>query len=265
MRDPLRFYQQGLRRSKTLLCLASLSLLTACTKPKTDPPPAELIAPTRGPVGWVEGQVTARGTLPALHPHPVDGALVKQCGAEVADLSLVVGTGGALQFAVISVADAPPSKLAADFSPALLDQKGCLYQPPVVATRAGQSIKVRNSDPLLHNVRAMRESERLPIFNVMMPIENLTVDKKLPAEPGIVELQCDVHPWMHAWAVTFAHDLYAVTSADGHFRIDGVPVGHHVLKLWQPRLGEKRVEADVKADAGTTVDVGWEVSDMPAP
>lgn len=265
MRDPLRFYQQGLRRSKTLLCLASLALLTACTKPRTDPlPPAPLTVPT-GPFGWIEGKVIARGTLPPLRPHRVDGSLVKQCGAETPDLSLVVGEGGTLQFAVVSVDDAAPTALRADFAPALLDQKGCVYRPAVVATRAGQSLKVRNSDPLLHNVRAMNAGERMPIFNVMMPVENLTIDKKLPTQAGLVELQCDVHPWMHAWAVTFAHDLYAVTDADGHFRIDGVPVGHHPVKLWHPRMGLRRVELDVQADAGTTLELGWEVSDTAAP
>jgi plastocyanin len=268
MRDPVRFYQQGLRRSKSLLWLAASLLLPACTKPRTDPPVAAVpvaIAPPAGPFGWVEGTVTARGALPALHPHRVDGTLARQCGEETPDLSLTVGSGGALAFAVASIDDAAPSPMPADFSPALLDQKGCVYRPAIVATRAGAALKVRNSDPVLHNVRGMSPPDRTPLFNTMMPLENLTIEKKLPATAGVVELQCDVHPWMHAWVATFTHGLFAVTDAAGHFKIDGVPVGHHPLKLWHPRLGEKRVEVEVKANAGSTIEVGWEVSDTPSP
>ena len=198
-----------------------------------------------------------------LKPQPLDASLHKQCGATAPDLSLIVAADGALQLAVVSVDDAAPAPLPTTFTAAFIDQKSCVYRPSVVATRAGQSIKVKNSDPLMHNVRAM--NDRKPIFNVAMPLENLTIDKPLPANPTVVQLHCDVHPWMTAWIVTFAHDLYATTNAQGQFRIDAVPAGHHAIKLWHPRLGEQRAELDVKADAGTSIALGWELSDTPAP
>lgn len=267
MRGPARFYQQGLRRSKTLFITSALALLAYCTKPKPEAsapqPPTPAVVAFTGPTGWVEGTVTVHGNLPALHPHPLDGALNKQCGDVAPDLSLQVGDGGVLESAVVSIDDAQPSPLSKEFAPALLDQKRCVYRPSVVATRSGQSIKVRNSDPVLHNVRGMHL--KAPIFNVMMPLENLTIDKPLPATPGIVELQCDVHPWMHAWAVTFPHDLFAATDSTGHFKISNIPVGRHPLKLWHPRLGEKRVEVEISAGVGTRLDVGWEIADTATP
>lgn len=263
MRSASCFYQQGLRRSKTLFG-AALILLTACKQdaPPAVTAPAPLAAPS-GPTGWIEGRVTARGKLPALKPQPLDARLHKVCGTSAPDLSLIVAADGALQSAVVSVDDAHPAPLPAHFSPAFVDQKACVYLPPVVATRAGQSIKVKNSDPLMHNVRAM--NDRTAVFNVAMPLENLTFEKPLPAAPSIIRLHCDVHPWMAAWVATFAHDLYAVTDAEGRFRIDAVPVGRRPLKLWHPRLGEKRIDVEVHPDAGTPIELGWELSDTPVP
>lgn len=264
MRGPVCFYQQGLRRSKTLFG-AALILLIACKKdppPAAPTPPAPIVAPS-GPTGWIEGRVTARGKLPVFKAQPLDASLHKQCGTSAPDLSLTVAADGALELAVVSIDDAQPSPLPANFQTPFIDQKACLYRPTIVATRAGQTLKVKNSDPLMHNVRAM--NGKTPIFNVAMPLENLTLDKPLPATPAIVRLHCDVHPWMNAWVATFAHDLYATTSADGKFRIDGVPAGPHPLKLWHPRLGEKIITVEVRPDAGTIVEAGWELSDTPSP
>lgn len=267
MRGPVCFYQHCLRRSKTLLAVAAL-LTAACPKSGDAPPapaptpPAAAPAP-KGPVGTVEGHVTAKGKLPVFKPQPLDASLHKQCGTAAPDLSLTVAADGSLLGAVASIDDAAPTPLPAGFAPAFMDQKACVYRPSVVATRAGQNVKVKNSDPLLHNVRAM--DGKSPVFNVAMPVENLTIDKPLPATPGVVRLHCDVHPWMTAWIATFAHDLYAVTDDAGRFRIANVPVGKHPLKLWHPRLGDLRVDVEVKENAVSTIEAGWDIADTPAP
>lgn len=262
MRGPVCFYQHCLRRSKTLLVATAL-IATACPKEKGPPPapppaapPAAVAAPV-GPTGSIEGKIHARGNLPVFKAQPLDQTLHKQCGTEAPDVSLTVAADGALADAVVSIDDAAPSPVPAGFAPGFVDQKACLYRPSVVATRAGTNLKVKNSDALMHNVRAM--ADKKAIFNVAMPVENLTMDKPMPPTPGIVRLHCDVHPWMTAWVATFAHDLYAVTTPDGRFRIDRVPVGKHPVKVWHPRLGELRVEVEVTADAPATLAAGWDI------
>ncbi len=198
-----------------------------------------------------------------MRAQPLDKSLQKHCGESAPDLSLTVAADGALQEAVVSIDDAVPDLLPSNLPQPFIDQKACLYRPTVLSTRAGQMLKVKNSDPLMHNVRAM--SSKSPVFNVAMPLEGLTLDKPLPAAAGITQLHCDVHPWMTAWVVTFAHNLYATTTPDGRFRIDGVPAGKHPVKVWHPRLGQKMIEVAVQADAGTPVEVEWEVSDTVKP
>jgi hypothetical protein len=70
---------------------------------------------------------------------------------------------------------------------------------------------------------------------------------------------------MAAWIYVFQHDHFAVTSADGSFRIPGVPAGRHRLVIRQPSGGLER-DLAVVVGAGqsahvevrlTSQDLGW--------
>jgi hypothetical protein len=121
----------------------------------------------------------------------------------------------------------------------VLDQKRCAYSPPVLVGHTGGTLKVKNSDPLMHNVRAGA------LFNVGMPIENQVIERPLPATAGPVKLVCDVHPWMRADVMVLPHDQWALTDVSGHFEIAHVASGRHTLHVWHATLGEKRVTVEV--------------------
>jgi len=221
-----------------------------------------------GPRGDVEGWVGLTGGIPALPGLKTSAGVERQCGPEVPDRSLVVGPEGALAFAVVSVEDAgegPPS----EESPAapVVDQKRCTYEPPVVAARAGSSLTVINSDPLMHNVRASASAPvsaptRAPLFNVAMPVTGQRIEKPLPATPGLVGLRCDVHPWMRATVKTFSHPFFAVTDAQGHFHIRGLPPGRHELLFWHERFPPKRTSVDVRAGVTVRQNLSWSSQEM---
>ena len=50
--------------------------------------------------------------------------------------------------------------------------------------------------------------------------------------PGIVRVFCDIHSHMSAFILVFAHRFFAVTDAEGRYRIDGVPPGTYTLVAW---------------------------------
>jgi hypothetical protein len=172
----------------------------------------------------------------------------------VPDLSLSVHDG-LLEGAVISIDDLPPAPLPPN-AHADLDQSHCAYRPAIAAGRAGGALNVKNSDALLHNVRAQGGGSTM--FNLMMPIENTTLNQKLPAEKGVVDLHCDVHPWMRAWVAVFDNDAYALSGADGRYTIGNLPAGRHQVRAWHPRLGAQELTVEVPAKGAATLDVVWD-------
>src|SRR5690606_19590108 len=125
--------------------------------------------------------------------------------------------------------DVPEGPVLAHEVAPVLDQRGCRYEPAVAAARAGSTLKVRNSDPLVHNVRSVAEGRSL--FNVAMPLEGMHIDKPLPKVPGVVAVGCDLHPWMRSTVRTFAHGWFTQSDARGHFRLTGLPEGRHAIKV----------------------------------
>src|SRR4051794_6438959 len=208
-------------RSNGVLC-ACVMLAVACEKPK---PPA---------TGTLTGTVTTQAAAPA--PIALPESVHKVCGDQMPDATLQVGEQGALANAVVWVEDAPATPAG---PPPVLDQKRCAYAPAVLVGHTGGTLKVKNSDPLMHNVRAGA------LFNVGMPIENQVISRALPATPGPLKLVCDVHPWMRADVMVLPHDQWAITDLKGHFEIANVASGKHAVHVWHATLGEKSVGVDV--------------------
>jgi hypothetical protein len=195
----------------------------------------------------ITGTVTFEGQAP--EPEQIDMAAVKECAQQhpdgAFDQSLVV-TDGKLANVVVSVKEAPAGGEAPK-TPAVLDQKGCQYNPHVMAVMTGQPIQVKNSDPFLHNVHSLAIDN--PAFNFGQP----NVDPGRPVDPMKVaerfKLKCDVHPWMNAQVSVFEHPFFAVTKEDGTFKIPGnLPDGDYKLVFWHEKLGEQ--EKDIKVAGG---------------
>ncbi|MHB8877016.1 MAG: carboxypeptidase regulatory-like domain-containing protein [Myxococcaceae bacterium] len=240
------------------LPLMIVVMFLSCEQPRTAgaKPPGrsggEVSAAEPAEPGAIEGVVRLEGPAPLLPKLKLSLTVERECGKELPDRSLVVAAGGALEGVVVSV-DSRPSPGGPD--QVVVDQRRCAFVPVVQAARAGGVVVIRNSDPLIHNVRADAEARQL--FNIGMPLEGMSTKKPLPATPSIVDLRCDVHTWMHAWVKTFDHPYFAVSGADGSFRIGGVPAGRQRLVFWHPRLGQRSAEVEVLPGKAATLDLTW--------
>jgi plastocyanin len=233
---------------------AVLGTLIAFGLAVAEPPPVS----ARTESGAIEGRITFAGKPPP----PV---LVVESGSSQQILH-VDGSGG-LRYAVVYLPDAPSSGRA-PATPATMDQRRFIFEPQVLAVRAGQIVRFTNSDPANHNVRSQDPNPANTFAFTTAGTEAGDTHRfaSMPAGRPL-QLSCDYHPWMVAWIYVFDHDRFAVTAADGRYRIDNVPPGRYRIAVRQPSGRFARdLAADVRAGEATRLDVRFTAADrgMPA-
>lgn len=202
------------------------------------------------PKGTIKGTVIFEGEAPDRPKLVRDTDPV--C-AKVDKLSEdVIVTKGKLKDVLVRVKNGTGGKHAAPATPVALDQKDCMYAPRVVGVMAGQKLGVRNSDGTFHNVHATVDGKLLwnkPHAKGEAP---LALDSTAKAG-DVIDIVCDVHPWMHAYAVVMDHPFFAVTGEDGAFEIKGLAPGSYTLEAWHPTLGTKTLNVKVGVGPKATI------------
>ena len=141
-----------------------------------------------------------------------------------------------------------------------LDQKNCEFLPYVLAIHQDQTLVIKSSDPVNHNVRYAAFANS-PFNQIMAPKGEIEV--KLVAERRPIVVACDIHSWMKAYVMVFDHPFFTVTGADGAFEIKGVPAGEQNLVLWQERVGYVGFTDPAKKAQGMAVTIrAGEVTDL---
>jgi len=133
----------------------------------------------------------------------------------------------------------------------VLDQKGCEYQPHVLALKAGQTIEILNPDRILHNIHTY--SEKNPPINRAMPKFKKTLTVKFE-KPEAISVKCDVHGWMSGWLFVTDNPYYSVTDKMGKFSIADVPPGKYTLEVWHEKLGKQTKQIEVTPNGEVEVD-----------
>jgi plastocyanin len=202
--------------------------------------------------GSISGTVKYKGTAPA--PKKLEVSKDKEvCGkTPKVDQSLVVNNGN-LANAVVTITDIKSGKKI-DAKKVTLDQKGCEYQPHVLAFPAGSTVEILNPDGILHNVHSY--SKVNSPFNIAQPKFKKTLEQKID-KPEAIEVKCDVHGWMQGWLVATESPYVAVTDNSGNFKLTDVPPGSYTVEVWHEKLGKNTQKVTVKAkeDAKVSFDI----------
>jgi hypothetical protein len=208
-------------------------------QPIVVPAPSVIELPkTTAEAHGVFGRVMLLGTPPAetvIQFDPTCGAMHSNA---VTTQRYVIDHDGGLANVLVYVSKGLETKQFNPPPPVLLDQKNCLYQPTVIGAMVNQTIQIKNSDPVLHNVHAMPRVSGNEEFNFAQPLQDQTDERKFARPEIFVRIKCEVHDWMLAYVGVVKNPYFVVTDTNGLFQLpDGLPPGRYEITATHLKAG----------------------------
>jgi len=220
--------------------------------------------------GDITGKITLKGTPPPAITIAYDETCSKFNPTVPTTRHYVVGKENGLANVFVYISKGlEGKKFTAPTDAVELNQIGCNYDPYVFGVMVGQPVRIKNSDAVMHNVHALPKVDGNVEFNFAEPSQGDVNDTKWVnniKEPEVlVKLKCDVHGWMFAYAGVQAHPYFAVSDADGNFKIANVPAGKYTLTAYHLKAhGAKPGEAQEITVADSPVTANFTVEVPPA-
>jgi hypothetical protein len=186
--------------------------------------------------GWatLRGRFIFDGAPPDMSPYNVtkDQAVCTIGGKPPLQETLVVDSGNhGIRGVAIYLRDASRVNDSAKPTgePIVFDQKECLFLSHVCGVIVGQTLEIKNSDPVGHNTNISGKNR----FNQTIPAHDSIAFKvqKEEALPALVN--CSIHPWMVAHLLPRENGYFSVTAPDGTFELANLPAGEPLeLQVW---------------------------------
>lgn len=198
------------------------------------------------PTGFatIKGTFKLVGMAPARTALQVnkDESVCMPDGKQVLAEQLVVDANGGIKdvviFCLTKMPAGDPKWEHADYAAAkdakiIFDQKNCVFLTHLLAARTGQTVVLKNSDPVGHNTNIVAKGKALPT-NITIGSNDSSQYAVTGESPEPFDVSCSVHPWMSAKMITRDNPYFAVTKPDGSFEIKNVPAGVPLeFKVWQ--------------------------------
>jgi len=134
----------------------------------------------------------------------------------------------------------------------VIDQKGLMFAPHIVAVQQGTTVEFLNSDKVAHNVFwiSVGGNKKLGHNLGTWPQGEKRAFKF--DNPGAIPLLCNVHPEMSGYVVVSPTPYFAVTDKSGNYKIENVPDGSYTVTAWHEGAKNSTkpvtVSGDSKAD-----------------
>lgn len=187
--------------------------------------------------GWatIRGRFIYDGTPPQMPPYNVnkDDATCKPGGRAPLQQTLLVDSAThGIKNVVVYLRGASRVHESAQSATGsvVFDQKVCEFLSHVMPVSVGQTIEIKNSDPIGHNTKI---SGTRNSFNQTIPALE-SIDYVLQREEATpAPVSCSIHPWMSAYILPRENGYVAVSAADGSFEIANVPAGEPLeIQVW---------------------------------
>jgi hypothetical protein len=126
-------------------------------------------------------------------------------------------------------------------------QKDLNFQPAILPVQVGTRVEFPNLDDTYHNIFSYSPAKRFDLGRYRSderPIPSVLFDVA-----GMVTVRCDIHEHMRAIILVLDTPHFVVSDAAGAYRLEGLPPGHFVLKVWLD--SRTTLERPVDLQAGT--------------
>ncbi|MBI1978190.1 MAG: carboxypeptidase regulatory-like domain-containing protein [Candidatus Omnitrophica bacterium] len=203
----------------------------------------------------ISGKVAFEGEAPPAKP--INFGAERQCALMHGDKQpvneeLIVNPNKTVKWVLVYVKEGVTGTYPTPTTPVEVDQAGCMFSPHVSAAMVGQTVKFKNSDELLHNVRTVAKVNK--VFNIAQPVKGMSTDKVFDSAEIGIGLRCDVHFWMAAYIHVLSSPFFAITGDDGTFAVKDLPAGTYTIELWHEKLGTQTQTVTVADSETKTLD-----------
>ncbi len=185
--------------------------------------------------GTIQGSVEYTGSVIPKDKTFTISSDVKYCGKEHRTEKYLINAQRKIKNVIVFLSGIKEGKAVPEETVSVIDSQ-CTFVPHVMIGFKGSRLVLKNEDPLLHTGHIYSHIKEKTVFNVALPEKGSTITKPL-TKTGLLELNCDCHPWMEGFVYIFDHPYVAITDENGSFVIKDIPPGVYTVEAWHESLG----------------------------
>ena len=133
-----------------------------------------------------------------------------------------------------------------------ITQKDLTFLPSLLPVQIGTKVEFPNFDDTYHNIFSFSPPKRFDLGR------SRSDEKPVPSQvfdvAGLVTLRCDIHEHMRALILVLDTPHFVITTADGTFRLTGLPEGRYTLKAWVDSKTTHQKAVELKGETALRVD-----------
>ena len=153
---------------------------------------------------------------------------------------------------VVYVESVPGKTFSAPAEHLVMNQKGLLFVPHILAVQQGATVDFLNSDNVAHNIFWISIGGNKKLGHNMGTWPKGEKRSFKFDNAGVVPLLCNVHPEMSGYIVVSPTPYFAVTDKSGEYKIENVPDGAYSVTAWHE--GAKAHSNPVTVSGSTSAD-----------